>query len=149
MKRIISQERAHRAVRTALENGVLVRPSTCEKCGNSDKKSESGRHTIQAHHPDHSKTLEVEWLCPGCHRQVTPYREIPPEPVFGDRNGQTKIPDKEISYIKTCGLSGPILAEKYGVDRSTINKIKRGEIRSISTAPEPTVRKEEQCPKER
>lgn len=39
--------------------GRLI-PEPCQKCG---KKA-------QAHHPDHTKPLEVEWLCPKHHAEA-------------------------------------------------------------------------------
>src|SRR4030095_15008714 len=42
--------------------GHLVRPSVCTACGAVTK--------IEAHHPDYSKALVVDWLCRDCHRKV-------------------------------------------------------------------------------
>lgn len=50
---------AHLRVARALQSGVLVRPSTCSKCGVCCKP--------QAHHNDYSKPLDVVWLCGDCH----------------------------------------------------------------------------------
>jgi hypothetical protein len=44
--------KAHRAVRTAVNNGLIVK-TLCVICGG---KSE-------AHHPDYSRPLDVVWLC--------------------------------------------------------------------------------------
>jgi hypothetical protein len=52
--------RAADAVYQALKRGKLVRPSSCEWCGGTNRK-------IQAHHEDYSKPLEVIWLCIPCH----------------------------------------------------------------------------------
>lgn len=48
---------ARQAVLIALRSGRLVRQSC--KCGKT---------ITEAHHPDYSKPLEVEWLCGRCHR---------------------------------------------------------------------------------
>ena len=45
---------AHEAVRRALLRGELVR-QPCEDCG--------AIHTVDAHHEDYSRPLEVTWLC--------------------------------------------------------------------------------------
>lgn len=37
-----------------------MRPETCSKCYEGE--------TIQAHHEDYTKPLEVDWLCPMCHK---------------------------------------------------------------------------------
>lgn len=47
------------AVRVALEKGVLTRPDNCQEC--------PATKSIQAHHEDYSKPLQVDWLCPKCH----------------------------------------------------------------------------------
>lgn len=52
--------RAHNAVRRAILRGTLVR-LPCEVCG--DPRSE-------AHHPDHSKPLEVRFLCKLHHKAI-------------------------------------------------------------------------------
>ncbi len=40
-------------------NRKLPKASVCQKCG--DKK------TVERHHPDYNKPLEVMWLCHTCH----------------------------------------------------------------------------------
>jgi len=50
---------ARRLVSEAIRDGVLVRPEACEIC--------EGRDSIQAHHPDYDRPLDVEWLCLSCH----------------------------------------------------------------------------------
>lgn len=51
--------RAHEAVRKALRNGQLVKPSQCSRC--------AGGKRIEAHHDDYNKPLDVRWLCQQCH----------------------------------------------------------------------------------
>ena len=50
---------AGKALRHAVDVGVLTRPSACSRCGNDGN--------IQAHHADYTKRLSVEWLCSWCH----------------------------------------------------------------------------------
>lgn len=57
---------AKRAVRRAVESGILIRPEKCQMC-NSEFETLDGRAGIHAHHPDYSKPLDVMWLCPICH----------------------------------------------------------------------------------
>lgn len=47
------KERVRRMAREAIKVGTLVR-QPCERCGSS---------TVQAHHDDYSKPLDVRWLC--------------------------------------------------------------------------------------
>lgn len=51
---------AHHAVRAALANGTLVKPSKCERCPAPCEV---------AHHPDYGRPLFVIWLCDDCHNK--------------------------------------------------------------------------------
>lgn len=53
---------ARKAVYHALKMGTLIRPDSCSSCGKSGKP--------QAHHPDYSRKLNVQWLCARCHKLV-------------------------------------------------------------------------------
>jgi hypothetical protein len=53
------KHKARSAVSRALTTGDLVRPDSCEHCHKPCKP--------QGHHEDHSKYLEVNWLCSKCH----------------------------------------------------------------------------------
>jgi ribosomal protein S27AE len=50
---------AHQAVYRAIRSGRLVR-QPCSRCG---------AEPAEAHHEDYARRLDVEWLCPECHRQ--------------------------------------------------------------------------------
>lgn len=52
-----SKVRARRAVHVALTTGALTR-LPCEVCGSA---------TVDAHHEDYSKPLDVRWLCRSHH----------------------------------------------------------------------------------
>ena len=52
---------AHSAVARAITKGTLIRPDHCTRC--------LIPCSPQGHHDDHSKPLEVMWLCPVCHAQ--------------------------------------------------------------------------------
>ncbi len=54
--------RARKAIDNRIQKGTLVRPTKCQRCGGSEN--------IQAHHPDYSKPLEIEWVCSACHRSI-------------------------------------------------------------------------------
>ena len=65
---------AHQAVSNALRYGILAK-QPCERCGNPK--------TV-AHHEDHSKPLDVIWLCTKCHAER--HRELR---GLGERLGTT------------------------------------------------------------
>jgi SOS-response transcriptional repressor LexA len=51
--------KARAAIGSALRSGKMSKPSVCSKC--------EGVGIIQAHHPNYSQPLVVEWLCRDCH----------------------------------------------------------------------------------
>jgi hypothetical protein len=51
---------AHHALRAAIRRGEIKR-GKCAECGSL---------RVDGHHPDHSKPLEVIWLCRKHHRQL-------------------------------------------------------------------------------
>jgi len=56
-----------RALRDALEKGVIVRPTMCEECLTIPAPRRDGRNPIHAHHADYAQPLSVRWLCAVCH----------------------------------------------------------------------------------
>lgn len=61
-KRTRKHQLAHYAVRDAIREGTLIKPSACLACGSSKER-------IEGHHKDYSKPLEVDWLCQSCHKK--------------------------------------------------------------------------------
>ena len=57
------KDQAHVLVRQALKSGILTKPEGCSRCKKIGK--------VHAHHSDYTKPLNVEWLCPTCHGEVT------------------------------------------------------------------------------
>lgn len=57
------KEIARRAVATALKEGKLKRPATCDLCTLEYSK-------LDAHHVDYGSPLHVYWLCHTCHGVV-------------------------------------------------------------------------------
>ncbi len=53
-------KKATTAVHNALRDSKLTKPNCCSECG--IKTSD-----LEAHHPDYSKPLEIQWLCIKCH----------------------------------------------------------------------------------
>lgn len=62
------KERCHNLVESALKKGIIKNPHICSCCGSNDKFKD-GRTSIQAHHDDYDKPLEVRWLCQKCHHR--------------------------------------------------------------------------------
>lgn len=60
------QRIAHHAFALAKKDGRVLKATECSDCG------KGGR--IHAHHPDYTKPLDVEWLCPKCHSSRHPKR---------------------------------------------------------------------------
>lgn len=54
------RQRCYAVLKGELRRGNVVKPSTCARCGGTGER-------IEAHHKDHAKPLDVEWLCSVCH----------------------------------------------------------------------------------
>ncbi len=54
--------RAGKILRGAVHAGRILKPENCETCLDSPS-----RNLLHGHHGDHSKPLEVRWLCSSCH----------------------------------------------------------------------------------
>ncbi|HAS1882515.1 hypothetical protein M2O51_10515 [Enterobacter hormaechei] len=52
--------KARRLLRTEVDKGLILRPTTCESCHSVG--------AVHAHHDDYSKPLSVRWMCPQCHK---------------------------------------------------------------------------------
>lgn len=64
----VKMSRAHYRVAVAVQTGVLVRPTACEKCGSEPPPNKRGAVQIQGHHHNgYDDPLDVQWLCPKCH----------------------------------------------------------------------------------
>jgi len=62
------KKRVQHLVEKAIKKGILIQPTTCSLCGNT-QEFKDGRNGIQAHHCDYDKPLDVMWLCQKCHHQ--------------------------------------------------------------------------------
>lgn len=56
------KQRARQKSWRARRAGLLI-PQPCQVCGRTDD--------VEGHHPDYSKPLEVQWLCPKHHAAIT------------------------------------------------------------------------------
>ncbi len=116
----------HRIVRQAIKNGDLVRPDRCSKCGHAPGLSKAGSPMIHGHHDDYSKPLDVQWLCPKCHREVTPLPAVMGAPTPGSRNGQAKMHESQIKALRENPLGAVRQSRIYGVSVTTIKDISSG-----------------------
>jgi hypothetical protein len=111
------KHRAKRMVRSAIEAGVLRRPNACDKCHEVPRPYRDGRSPVQAHHPDYSKPLEVEWLCIKCHRDETPV-------ASGMRNAWHRLNDDLVEMIRGSSISTATLAKAFGVAFQTVWRVR-------------------------
>jgi len=75
------KNRAHWAVYDAVRRGRLLKPDKCTQCGD-------GRFVLHAHHEDYSRKLDVQWLCPKCHKVAdTRRRERAAETATAEQTG--------------------------------------------------------------
>lgn len=134
----MNKRSAYRKVRTALKSGDLVRPATCSKCGANPGFASDGRAMIQAHHHDYNKPLDVEWICPKCHRKETPLPEVVGGCSYGVNNGQAKLTPEIVRTAKMLRATGMIyreIADIFGVHKMTIIRACKG-THWLSAAPE-------------
>ena len=109
----------------AIKDGSLVRPDRCAECGNSER-------TVEGHHPDYEKPLDVVWLCRGCHVQrhrkkppLGPREKYPMDTAYLERerlkNGLTRE-----ALSGQVGISGPAysgILKRKSAKPSTIKKM--------------------------
>lgn len=109
-------------VQNAIEKGKLTRPDACEKCGTKPGKSVTGRSLIEGHHEDHTKALEVKWLCRQCHRNITPT-------CRGERHKMSKFTEEDVHRIRRLlaldyGINE--LGKMFGVTHKAISDVRDG-----------------------
>ncbi len=63
--------KVHKFTNLAIDLGILIKPEACSVCGVAPKKWRNGHSSLQAHHLDYSKPLEVVWVCNHCHKKLT------------------------------------------------------------------------------
>lgn len=122
----MTPQRAYRMVRTALKQGVLVRPQACNRCALPGAPASDGRATIHAHHHDYNRPLDVEWICAKCHRAETPLPEVMGAPTRGERHGNAKLTEAAVLNIRSSALKRSELAATFGVHPKTIQKVRNG-----------------------
>lgn len=64
-----ASDRAQNTLEKAVQRGIVVRKTHCETCGSVPPPKRNGSSSIEAHHPDYNKPLDVMWLCQKCHHE--------------------------------------------------------------------------------
>ncbi len=64
----VADDNAQNVLEKATASGKVIRPDKCETCG-STQTFIDGRSSIQGHHTDYNKPLDVMWLCQKCHHK--------------------------------------------------------------------------------
>lgn len=60
-KKYPEKSRARSAIHRAINRNQIIKPEICQKCGVIK--------SLQGHHPNYLKPLEVVWLCKKCHKK--------------------------------------------------------------------------------
>lgn len=111
-----SKINARQVVEAAIKAGVLAKPEACSSCGKKDCR-------IEAHHEDHTKPLEVTWLCVSCHRKRD-YEMRREQGILEKPKSSRKLTDDQVREIRECDLSYSQMAKKYGISVNVLQKVK-------------------------
>lgn len=60
-KRYPNKYKAHRLINNGIRDGKISSKNSCEEC--------FSEFSVEAHHDDYSKPLDVRWLCALCHKR--------------------------------------------------------------------------------
>lgn len=123
-------ETARRMVALAVKQGKLIRPESCQRCGDYPGKASDGRAMIQGHHPDYSKPLDVEWICCKCHREETPLPVVMGGKAIGSVNGQAKLTEDDVIKMRSMrakGMSYVALGAHFGINHTSARRACVGE----------------------
>jgi ribosome-binding protein aMBF1 (putative translation factor) len=125
----VTPDQARNQAQYARQTGRLV-PEPCEVCGTE---------TVEAHHDDYDKPLEVRWLCRRHHSEVHRARILETR-ARGLRNGHARLTGDQVEEIRRrhrprvhparrTGGSTTELAREFGVTPQYIGQLVRGEWR--------------------
>ena len=116
------QKAAYDAVRSAHHKGVLVRPTSCQRCGLPERKGSDGRSLLHGHHHDYQKPLDVEWLCTKCHRKETrqPHGDTHPRAVLSSLLVRAAL------LLREGGFTATEIADFYGCSCQAVSHATSG-----------------------
>lgn len=112
--------RARWIVAGAIGRGRLIKPTSCSACGECPAPGVDGRSRLHAHHKDHTKPLEVEWLCALCHRA-----ETPSNPYHGEHHPSAKVTDAEADETFIGRLKGVPVKQGVGHKMKVLSLLDR------------------------
>lgn len=120
-------DRARRQLRTAISKGEVIRRNRCDGCGMVPPPMKDGRSSVQAHHHDYDKPLDVRWLCVKCHRDVTPITPHRKGSLPGSRNPQSKLNEGAVAKIRRLHATGAHTSKElstlFGVSLTVIRDV--------------------------
>jgi hypothetical protein len=121
-KKLSPRKLAYSKLNNALEQGKIIRPQVCSKCKEDPGTDALGRSRIEGHHPDHSKPLEVIWLCDRCHKEETPRAR-------GERVWASRFTENQVRCVRKLLASGKGVNEigrMFGVTHKAVSDIRDG-----------------------
>lgn len=66
-QKFLQKSKARDALNAAIRKKRIINPKQCSLC--------DSKKTIQAHHEDYSKPLEVIWVCATCHARIHAHKK--------------------------------------------------------------------------
>lgn len=119
------KRKAHQTVQSAVKRGDVIRPKSCPRCG--------GTKRIEAHHPDYTKPLQIEWLCRKCHfaeHGKPKFYSTVKKRFKGAQSPTAKLTEQQARDAITMHKSGlwtlRAIGRHFAVDESTIRLLLKG-----------------------
>lgn len=123
--KIAHKVRARQALMAKVRSGKIVRPDTCQLCGQQPPRGRDGRSRIQAHHHrGYEFPFDVQWLCSACHEQEHRHEKLARPMSNRTPEGFLRAVEMGIRVIR--GQSAADVARDFGVSRTLIQEIKAG-----------------------
>ncbi len=139
------QRLAQQKIKRALRKGEIVRPDSCERCGNAW----GGKKSMKPHaaHIDYARPLDVVWLCPSCHarwdanrRSVPRLKEIDPDLLFRTARNKRDLntyasgvttrdgwPSRDVFEVRqAAGLTQVSMSEMLEISQPMLSQIESG-----------------------
>lgn len=121
---------AGRLLREAVKRGDVMKWPVC-----AIPECEETR--VHGHHADYDNPLGVTWLCVKHHgrahalfRRLTDLRPLPevrPQlRAYGEGHGRSKVTAEQVEFIRASGLRTRALSKQFGIDDSTVRRIRAG-----------------------